>query len=310
MGNYTLSVTERFVPITYRFAEHENLKGIALDGLAHTRFVHILKDLVSSVWVPSWACPSGPTVQSLKVSVVTKSITDWVKAASLHFTCISLAFHLHLCFAGNQSYGSHNTGSTAENAKSYVPGTDANRESRYEQGRDTGRDTGRDSSYTGTGSGNQSYGSHNTGSTAENAKSYIPGTDANRESRYEQGRDTGRDTGRDSSYTGTGSGNQGYGNQGSGNQRHGSGNSGSNTGGRGVASYVPGTEANRESRAEHGQDPNRYTGSGSGSQGYGSSNTSSGEEHSHIPCAPCTAVSSSVFQGSATFGKYQFDIAV
>ena len=113
------------------------------------------------------------------------------------------------------------------------------------------------------------YGSHNTGSTAENAKSYIPGTEANRESRYEQGRDTGRD----SSYTGTGSGNQGYG-----NQSYGSGNTGSNAGGRGVASYVPGTEANRESRAEHGQDPNRYTGSNSGNQGYGSSNTSSGEQ--------------------------------
>ena len=115
--------------------------------------------------------------------------------------------------------------------------------------------------------GNQGYGSHNTGSTAEKAKSYIPGTDANRESRYEQGRDTGRD-----SYTGTGSGNQGYGNQG-----YSGGNTGSNTGGRGVASYVPGTEANRESRAEHGQDPNRYTGSGSGNQGYGS-NTSSGQQ--------------------------------
>ena len=125
-------------------------------------------------------------------------------------------------------------------------------------------------------SGNQGYGSHNTGSTAENAKSYVPGTDANRESRYEQGRDTGRD----SSYTG--SGNQGYG----------SGNTGSNTGGRGVASYVPGTEANRQSRAEHGQDPNRYTGSGnqgsgnqgSGNQGY-SSNTSSGQQW-HAPALP------------------------
>ena len=83
----------------------------------------------------------------------------------------------------------------------------------------------------------QGYGSHNNGSAAENAKSYIPGTDANRESRYEQGRDTGRD----SSYTGSGR------DQGS---------------GRGVASYIPGTEANRESRAEHGQDPNSYTSSG------------------------------------------------
>ncbi len=94
------------------------------------------------------------------------------------------------------------------------------------------------------------------GSTAENAKSYIPGTDANRESRAEQGRD--------SNYTG--SGNQGYG-------------SGSGNTGRGVASYVPGTEANRESRAEHGQEPNRYTGSGS-NQGYGSNTGSGSGNHS------------------------------
>ena len=81
--------------------------------------------------------------------------------------------------------------------------------------------------------------------------SYIPGTEANRESRAAHGQDPNR-------YTGSGS-NQGYG----------SNTASGNTGG-GVASYIPGTEANRESRAAHGQDPNRYTGSGS-NQGYGSS---------------------------------------
>ena len=130
----------------------------------------------------------------------------------------------------------------------------------------------------------QGYGSHNTGSTAENAKSHIPGTDANRESRYEQGRDTGRD----SSYPGSGS-NQGYG---SGNQGY-RGGSGSNTG-RGAASYVPGTEANRESRAEHGQDPNRYTGSGSCNQGYGN-NTSSGTQHSQSSCCAMAAAAVIIF---------------
>ena len=57
-----------------------------------------------------------------------------------------------LLFAGSgrdTGYGSHNTGSTTENAKSYIPGTDANRESRYEQGRDSGN----------RGSSNQGYGS-------------------------------------------------------------------------------------------------------------------------------------------------------
>ena len=97
------------------------------------------------------------------------------------------------------------------------------------------------------------YGSQNTGSATETAKSYIPGTDANRESRAAHGQDPN------------------YGS--SGNQGYGSSNTGRNTG-SGVASYVPGTEANRESRAAHGQDPNRYTGSGS-NQGYGS-NTASG----------------------------------
>ena len=52
-----------------------------------------------------------------------------------------------------------------------------------------------------------------------------------------------------------------------------SSNTGRNTTGGGVASYVPGTEANRESRAAHGQDPNQYT---RNNQGYSSGNTGSG----------------------------------
>ena len=43
-----------------------------------------------------------------------------------------------MCAGTGSGYGSQNTGSTAENVKSYVPGTDANKESRYEQGRNTG----------------------------------------------------------------------------------------------------------------------------------------------------------------------------
>lgn len=58
--------------------------------------------------------------------------------------------------------------------------------------------------YAGTG-----YGGHNTGSTAENAKSYIPGTDANQDSRREQGNWTNRaDTGRHRE-SGYNTGNQG-----------------------------------------------------------------------------------------------------
>ncbi len=103
------------------------------------------------------------------------------------------------------------------------------------------------------------YGSQNTGSATETAKSYIPGTEANRESRAAHGQNP-------NTYTSGNTGNQGYG----------SSSTGSNTGG-GVASYIPGTEANRQSRAAHGQDPNRYSsGNNTGSnQGYGS-NTGAG----------------------------------
>jgi len=120
------------------------------------------------------------------------------------------------------------------------------------------------------------YGSQNTGSATETAKSYIPGTEANRESRAAHGQDP-------NTYT---SGNQGYG----------SSNTGSNTGG-GVASYVPGTEANRESRAAHGQDPNRYTGSGS-NQGYGS-NTGSG-----ISLSSCTVCMHAIMHASQSLRFY------
>ena len=74
--------------------------------------------------------------------------------------------------------------------------------------------------------------------------SYIPGTEANRESRAASGQDP--------NYYNSGS-NQGYS----------SSNTGSNTGG-GVASYIPGTEANRISRAEHGQNPNTYSSGNTG----------------------------------------------
>ena len=77
--------------------------------------------------------------------------------------------------------------------------------------------------------------------------SYIPGTEANRQSRAEHGQDPNTySSGNNQGYTGTGS-NQGYG----------------NTGG-GVASYIPGTQANRESRAMHGQDPNTYSSGNTG----------------------------------------------
>ena len=60
-----------------------------------------------------------------------------------------------------------------------------------------------------------------TGSLAETVKSYIPGTEANKEARYEQGRDTGHDssyTGSGNQTHGSGTANQGYGgNTGSGN---------------------------------------------------------------------------------------------
>ena len=111
------------------------------------------------------------------------------------------------------------------------------------------------------------YGSQNTGSATETAKSYIPGTEANRESRAAHGQNP-------NTYTSGNTGNQGYG----------SSNTGSNTGG-GVASYIPGTEANRESRAASGQDLNRYTGSGS-NQGYGS-NTGSGSGIFLSSCTVC-----------------------
>ena len=123
---------------------------------------------------------------------------------------------------------------------SYIPGTEANRQSRAEHGQDPNYGSG-NQSYTGTGS-NQGI-----GNTGGGAASYVPGTQANRESRAMHGQDPNTySSGNNQGYTGTGS-NQGVG----------------NTGG-GVASYIPGTQANRESRAMHGQDPNTYSSGNSG----------------------------------------------
>ena len=65
--------------------------------------------------------------------------------------------------------------------------------------------------------------------------SYIPGTQANRVSRAEQGQDPNYGTGGNTS------------------------DRDNQSSGGGIMSYIPGTEANRVSRAEQGQDPNRYT---------------------------------------------------
>ena len=73
------------------------------------------------------------------------------KAQGTAESCILSSCILSSCLSrlwehAGGDHGSHRTGSTTENAKSYIPGTDANRESRHEQGRDTGRDSsyGRD----------------------------------------------------------------------------------------------------------------------------------------------------------------------
>ena len=115
---------------------------------------------------------------------------------------------------------------------SYIPGTEANRQSRAEHGQDPNFYSSGNNSGSNTGGG---------------IMSYIPGTEANRESRAMHGQDPNTYGSGNQGYTGTGS-NQGVG----------------NTGG-GVASYIPGTQANRESRAMHGQDPNTYSSGNSGS---------------------------------------------
>ena len=85
--------------------------------------------------------------------------------------------------------------------------------------------TGHDNAEGGTGHDDAPFMSAGTGSLAETVKSYIPGTEANKEARYEQGRDIGHDF----SYTGSGS--QAYG-SGTANQGYSGGNQGygSNTG--------------------------------------------------------------------------------
>ena len=135
------------------------------------------------------------------------------------------------------SSGNNSGSNTGGGIMSYIPGTEANRESRAMHGQDPNSYSSGNQSYTGTGS-NQGY--SNTGG---GAASYIPGTQANRESRAMHGQDPNTySSGNSQSYTGTGS-NQGY----------------SNTGG-GVASYIPGTQANKESRAMHGQDSSYSSG--------------------------------------------------
>jgi len=147
---------------------------------------------------------------------------------------------------------------------SYIPGTEANRVSRAEHGQHPNYGTGNNQGYgrsNNTTTGNQGYGgSTGTGTgtgTGSGIASYIPGTEANRESRAAHGQDP---------------------------NAYSSGNTGTGTGG-GIASYIPGTEANRESRAAHGQDPNTYSSGNNNTgsnQGYGSGNTGGGVA-SYIP---------------------------
>ena len=123
---------------------------------------------------------------------------------------------------------------------SYIPGTEANRQSRAEHGQDPDTYRSGNQGYTGTGS------NRGVGNTGGGVASYVPGTQANRESRAMHGQDPNTYSSGNNQGYGTGS-NQGY----------------SNTGG-GVASYIPGTQANRESRAMHGQDPNTYSSGNTG----------------------------------------------
>ena len=79
--------------------------------------------------------------------------------------------------------------------------------------------------------------------------SYIPGTEANRESRAAAGQEP--------NYYSSG-------NKSSSTHGYLISNTARSTGG-GVASYIPGTEANRISRAEHGQNPNTFSSGNTGS---------------------------------------------
>ena len=164
---------------------------------------------------------------------------------------------------------------------SYVPGTEANRQSRAEHGQDP-------NTYR--------SGSGNTGSnTGGGIMSYIPGTEANRESRALNGQDSNYGSGNNQGYTGTGS-NQGVG----------------NTGG-GVASYIPGTQANRESRAMHGQDPSTYssgnTGSNTGTFCPRLQTVDTCTDESDACCAHEKAVPLSVIQMKASSSHFSSDYA-
>ena len=59
-------------------------------------------------------------------------------------------------------------------------------------GGSSGRGVGGVGSGVGSGSGSGAGGRHDTGNTAENLKSYVPGTAANKEAKYEQSQGQGR----------------------------------------------------------------------------------------------------------------------
>ena len=141
---------------------------------------------------------------------------------------------------------------------SYIPGTEANRISRAEQGSTTGSNTtaGLASYIPGTEANRMSHaeqGSSAGSNTAAGLASYIPGTQANQDSKAAAGQDSSTHT--------------------SGNDNTGGGLLG------GLMSYIPGTEANRESNAATGQDSATHNpGSGSaegGAVGYSDQQVSS-----------------------------------
>ena len=85
---------------------------------------------------------------------------------------------------------------------------------------------------------------------------HCAGTEANRESKALQGQGQGQGYGSSGTGTGTGTGGQGYGSSGTGTGgNYGSSGTGTGQGGQGygVAGMIPGTEANREKKADQGQ---------------------------------------------------------
>ncbi|KAL0017770.1 hypothetical protein WJX77_001053 [Trebouxia sp. C0004] len=148
----------------------------------------------------------------------------------------------------HQGYGSNaagsNTGSSIGGGiASYIPGTEANREARAEQGKnpDTFNSGGGVASYIPGTEANRisraEQGSSAGSNTAAGLASYIPGTQANQDSKAAAGQDSSTHT---SSKDNTGGGLLG-----------------------GLMSYIPGTEANKESHSATGQDSTTHN-SGSG----------------------------------------------